>query len=253
MVVINKKKSKKLIDPTVNYYEVIPKKYLMKDVTYPNQEQINIKIPSGIALLGSTGSCKTNFLLNFIVTTEVFTRITLYAKNLKEPLYQWLIDSLKTMNREAGIIEAFDNLDDVIPATDYDPEETNLVIFDDFMNESEKTLKPVVDMFSIGRKNNVTCVYIAQDYFNGIPKKIRRNINYMMMFKLNSPSDLARIMRDSSKDEADRMIRMWKYARSLGPRMFLLIDKVTNDENLKFRINYGNIDYGFEEKLSTEY
>jgi hypothetical protein len=238
------KGKQKLIDPTVNYYEIIPKEYLTDAVTYPNQDQINIKIPSGIAILGPTGCSKTNFLLNFIATTAVFTRITLYAKNLKEPLYKWLIDSISRLPqaRSGGlIIEAFDNLDEVIPATEYDENERNLVIFDDFMNESAKTLKPVVDMFSMGRKNNVTSVYIAQDYFNGIPVKIRRNINYLMIFKLNSPSDLGRIVRDCSKDDAVRMMATLKNAQQLGPRHFLLIDRVTNFDHLKYRIDYGNI------------
>ena len=232
----------KRIDPTRNFYELIDKKFLTDQVTYPNFKYTNIAIPSRICVLGSSGSCKTNWLMNFIAAVGVFDRITLYAKQLEEPLYMALVEGYKKLGKKLGItlIEAFDNLDNVIPSTDYDVRLNNLVIVDDFMNSEAKKLAPIIDMFSMGRKNNITTVYIAQDYFEGIPKKIRRNTNLLIIMKLESPSDMKRIIAEQSisKEHVPTLVKFLETIRKESIRNFLLIDKTTNDDSLKFRKNF---------------
>ena len=224
---------------TRNFYEILPKaiKDLSHPIKYPNKSKINIHLPSGIAVVGSTGSCKTNWLLNFIEVVETFDRVTIYAKKLDEVLYIYLIECLE----KAGIQhEEFDHLNSVISPADYDSSKNNLVIIDDFMNAPKKSLEPIVDLFTMGRKNGITPVYIAQSYFLGIPQTIRNNINYLVVFKLKAKNDMARILTDVSVDlEKEQMIELLAYIRSLGDTHFMLIDKVTNDPKLKLRIDFG--------------
>jgi hypothetical protein len=223
---------------TRNFYDILPKKIkaLSHTINYPNKSKVNIHLPSGIAIIGSTGSCKTNFLLNFIEVIDTFDRITIYAKKLDEPLYIYLIECLE----KAGVRhEEFDNLASVIPPSEYDASKNNLVVFDDFMNSPKKSLEPVIDMFTMGRKNGITPVYIAQSYFLGIPQTIRNNVNYLVIFKLKAKNDMARILTDVSVDlDKDQMIALLAHIRSLGDTNFMLIDKVTNNPKLKCRINF---------------
>jgi len=236
------KKTKRAVDletiGTRNFYEILPKA-LHSDadkITYPNEKLINVSLPSGIAVIGSTGSFKTNWLLNLIEVVGTFDRVTLYAKKLDEKLYIYLLNCLE----QAGIPhEAFDTLEKVIPCNEYDAKQNNLVIIDDFMNAPKKALEPIVDLFTMGRKNSITPIYLAQTYFSGVPKTIRDNVNYLVVFKLKSKSDINRIMADVSLDYSkDEMVELLKHIRSKGDRYFMLIDKITNNPSLKVRMNF---------------
>jgi hypothetical protein len=225
---------------TRNFYKILPKAFAARAsahaIDYPNKSKINMHLPSGVAVIGATGSCKTNWVLNFIEQVDTFDRVTIYAKNLNEVLYVYLVACLE----KAGIQhEEFDNLDDVIPCSDYDPSLNNLVVIDDFMSAPKKALEPICDLFTMGRKCGITPVYLAQSYFAGIPQTIRLNVNYLVVMKIKSRGDLARIMKDASIDhDQDQMMELLKYIRSLGETHFLLIDKVTNRDDLKLRIDF---------------
>ncbi len=224
---------------TTNFYKLIPKSILDVNpkITYANQSKINIHLPSGFNVCGSSGAGKTNWLLNFISLVDSFDRVTIYAKKLDEPLYIYLIHCLE----KAGIQhEEFDHLDSVIPAKEYDSTKNNLVIADDWMNAPKKALEPIIDLFTMGRKNGISPVWICQSYFQGAPQTIRLNVNYLVLFKLKTKKDIARIMSDASVDaEPEELIRLLTHIQSLGQTNFMLIDKVTNDPSLKVRVNFG--------------
>ena len=221
---------------TRNYYTLLPKKYLPATIEYKNKKIMNINLPARIGIIGASGSCKTNWLLNFIECVDSFDRVTIYAKNTQEPLYQYLMSCLDD-SRIA--YEVFDDLTAVIPCSEYEARDNNLVIFDDFQNSSAKDLKPVNDIFTMGRKNGITAVYIAQSYFKGIPSIIRANLNYLVILKISTKNDLARVISDNSLDvEPDTLMALLKHIRSLGKTHFMLLDKDTIDSDLKYRIDY---------------
>jgi Poxvirus A32 protein len=152
-------------------------------------------------------------------------------------LYVYLIGCLDAAGIEH---EEFDNLDDVIPCSQYDKSKNNLVIIDDFMSAPKKALEPICDLFTMGRKSGITPIYLAQSYFLGIPQTIRLNVNYLVVMKIKARNDMARILSDVSVDvNKDEMMELLKYIRSLGETNFMLIDKVTNRDDLKLRINFG--------------
>ncbi len=70
------------LTPYKNFYEVIPKSILasIPKVTYANEKIINIKLPSGIVIVGSTGGGKPNWLLHFLSLVDSVQRVTIYAK-----------------------------------------------------------------------------------------------------------------------------------------------------------------------------
>jgi hypothetical protein len=221
---------------TRNYYEILPKNMLGATIKYPNEKKINVKLPNGFLVCGATGSCKTNWVLNFIELVGTFDRVTIYAKKLDEPLYLYLLDCLK----KAGVQhEAFDNLDSVIPPTDYDSRKNNLVVVDDFMSAPKKSLEPIINLFTMGRKNGVTPLWLSQSFYQGTPTTIRNNVSYVVLFKLKAKRDMERILADVSTDlDTEQAIDLLKHIRSLGDTHFMLIDKATSDPKLKCRIDF---------------
>ena len=70
-------------------------------------------------IIDPSGSTKTNYLLNSIQKdNNIIDKIYLYAKDLEEPKYQFLIDKrekagLKNLNDKNAFIEYSNNMDDI--------------------------------------------------------------------------------------------------------------------------------------------
>ena len=193
------------------------KEFLEDKTEYDNFDEVNISFPANIALLGTTGSFKTNFLVNLIKDTGVFNKIVLYLANPEQPLYKSLIKKIRALEvkEKTSILEIFDNIDNVKSPLDIDPSENTLVVFDDFQNEKVSKQKNIIDLFTRGRTRQVTCVYIAQTYYKGIPAIIRGNLQYLIIFKVQSPSDLARILADRSLGvDKKQLMNMYMYVKS---------------------------------------
>lgn len=237
-----KKQDCNIVDPTKNYYDILPDKFKNKPIHYANEKALNISLPAQIGLFGTTGSGKTQWVMNFIENVDIFERITIYAKNLQnDPLYLYLEEVYKVLGKKAGrdVIDVFDNIDNVIPAKEYSYDMPSLVIIDDFMNEPAKKLGPVIDLFSMGRKNGVTVIWITQSYFQGTPMKIRQNIGYSVFFKIESAKDIARIVAEKACNlKKEQLVAMYDYVREQGDRHFFLIDGKTNNPALKYRMDY---------------
>ena len=71
-------------------------------------------------IIGPSGSGKTNYLLNSIQKdNNIIDKIYLYAKDLEEPKYQFLIDKrekagLKNLNDKYAFIEHSNTMDDIL-------------------------------------------------------------------------------------------------------------------------------------------
>ena len=91
-----------------------------------------------ILLLGSSGSGKTNALLNLIKEQDDIDKIYLYAKDLSEPKYEFLIKKcedagIKHLNDSNAFIECSNTMDDVYENIDdynSNKQRKNLIVFD---------------------------------------------------------------------------------------------------------------------------
>ena len=92
-------------------------------------------------IIGSSGSEKTNSLLNLIKEQRDIDNILLYAKDLGEPKHEFLIkkhedDGIKHCNDADNFIECSNTMDDVYEDIDsYNPsgERKILIVFDDMI------------------------------------------------------------------------------------------------------------------------
>lgn len=218
----------------VNYYEKMPKD-LNKKHYNPNYAKHGLKVPFRMAIVGSSGSGKTNILLNIIsLTSGTFEKAYVLTKNADEPLYNFLKEKLEDK------LEIYESYDDLPKINDFN-EQTGqyLVVFDDVCLDSKKEQEPISQFFIRGRKiaGGISCVYISQSYFH-IPKVIRSNLNYLILKKLSSARDLNLIMSEYSLGvEQKKLSELYKDA-TRDRLHFLLIDIDEPELNKKFRFNF---------------
>lgn len=186
-----RKKPKEKPNEIVNFYEIIPKKYL-DDVENPNFHLHQIELPFRMCVVAPSGSGKTNFVLNLIRVFSqgkgTFTDITIVTRNKDEPLYNWLAGQSDNIRIMEGMINN-PKLDD------YDKKYNHLLIWDDLV--LSKKLDEVCEYYLRARKKNVSLLFLSQSYVD-IPKMIRKNSTYLVLFDLGG-----------SKREQDFIMREW--------------------------------------------
>ena len=230
------------MDTVPNLYLTLPKKYQIKTRSYPNHKLLRIDIPSRILVVGASGSFKTNCVMDMISRMDCFHRYYLFAKDLSEPFYAYLIDTLRDVEEKtkSEILTASDNVADIPAVNDFDKELNNLFIVDDFI--CEKHLDAINEIFIRGRKRNVTIMFLTQSYF-ATPAVIRQNCNYMILKRLETKKDLSLVLSENSGGvEPDIVKKAYHYVTNLSPTSFFLIDKVTTDPKYKFRNCYAPLD-----------
>ena len=132
--------------------------------------------PYRILIIGGCGSGKTNALLNLINEQSNIDKMHLYAKDLNEPKYEFLIKKpkntgIKHFNDSNAFIECSNKTDDVYEnIDDYNSKRkrTFLVIFNDMIANimSNKKFQTIIkELFIRCRKLNVSLVFITQSLF----------------------------------------------------------------------------------------
>ena len=206
-----------------NFYTKIKKGIKLPN---PNEELHGIKMPFRMAICGSSGSGKTNTLINLIkLCPNTFNKIVVIIPTSDEPLYEYLQEQSK------GLIHFYTKVKNKrgsepselnkssrgattkstvkskqgswIPTMDVLLKEQvkgkhqhTLVVFDDIVNEPKKIQEEIVyEYFLRGRKSNLSCVYISQMYY-GIIKSIRGQIQYIILKNISSDKDLKCILKE---------------------------------------------------------
>ena len=127
----------------------------LDSITNENNKEHNEKLPYipdhpyRILIIGGSGSGKTNALINLINEQNDIDKIYLYARDLSEPKYEYLIKKredagIKHVNNPNAFIECSDTMDDIYEnINDYNPSRRRkiLIVFDDMIAEI-KNLKP---------------------------------------------------------------------------------------------------------------
>ena len=144
--------------------------------------------PFRILIIGGSGSGKTNALLNLIKEQDDIDKIYLYAKDLSEPKYEFLIKKredvgIKYCNDPNAFIECSNTMDDVYEnIDDYNPNRKRkiLILFDDMIADimtNKKFQSMIKELFIRYRKLNISLVFITQSYFS-VPKDVRLNSKF---------------------------------------------------------------------------
>ena len=151
----------------------------LDDVTNENNRDHNKKWPYipdhpySMLIIGGSGSGKTDALLNLIKEQDNYNlidKIYLYAKDLNEPKYQFLIKKredagIKHLNDSKGFIEYSQCLDDTYNnVNDYNPTRKRkmLIAFDAMIADimTNKNFQAIIkELFFRCRKLNISLVF----------------------------------------------------------------------------------------------
>ena len=185
-------------------------------------------------IIGPSGSGKTNTLLHLINNLHPIDKIYLYAKDIHEPKYKYLMNKreqagIKNLNDPKAFIEYSDDMDDVLDdINNYNKNRDKkvLIVFDDMIADIEynKNFKRIIkELFYRARKINVSIVFIMQSYFRTL-KDARLNSTHYIIMKMNNKKELKRIAEEKSghlhyKD----FLKICNYG-TIEPYSFMLIE-----------------------------
>ena len=204
--------------------------------------------PYRILIIGGSGSGKTNALLNLINNQPDIDKIYLYAKDPYEAKYQYLINKrekvgLDDFDDPKAFIEYSNDMQDVYKNTDdYNLRKKRkvLIVFDDMIADmiNNNKLNPIVnEFFIIGRKLNISIVFITQSYFK-VAKDVRLNSTHFFIMKIPNKRELQQTALNHSSDIDFKDFRKIYKKYTKEPYYFLVNDTaLPSDDTLKFRKN----------------
>ena len=204
--------------------------------------------PYRILIIGGSASGKTNTLLDLINEQNDIDKIYLYAKDLSEPKYEYLIKKrenvgIKHVNNLNTFIECSNIMDDVYENIhDYNPNRRRkiLIAVDDMIADimtNEKFQAIIKELFIRCRKLNITLVFITQSYFS-VPKDMRLNSTHYLIMKINNERELQNIAINHSADiDYKDFMKIYRECTK-EPFNFLTIDTtLPASDPLRFRKN----------------
>ena len=185
----------------------------LDEIISKNKKNNDKDWPFRMLIIGPLGSGKTNALLHLIQNlndTNPIEKTYLYAKDLSEPKYEFLINNrknagIKNCNDPNAFIEYFNTMNDVFSNIDhYNTKRKGrvLIVFDDIIADimTNKRFESIIkELFIRCRKLNISIVVITRSYFR-TPRDARLNSTHYLLMKIQSKKELQNIAQDNSGD-----------------------------------------------------
>ena len=216
----------------LNLDNIVSNKNENKDTTVPSSLERN-NWPFRMLIIGPSGSGKTNTLLHLINNLHPIDKIYLYAKDLHEPKYEYLINKreqagIKNLNDPHAFIEYSNDMNDVLDdINNYNKNSDKkvLIVFDDMIADIEynKNFKRIIkELFYRARKTNVSIVFITS-YFRAL-KDARLNSTHYILIKIGNKKELKSIAEEKSGNlDYKNFLKMYNYCTK-EPYSFMTID-----------------------------
>ena len=202
--------------------------------------------PFRMLIIGPSGSGKTNTLLHLINNLHPIDKIYLYAKDIHEPKYEYLIKKreqagIKNLSHPQAFLEYSDDMNNI---NNYNKNRDKkvLIVFDDMIADIEcnKNFKRIIkELFYRAHKINVSVVFITQSYFKAL-KDARLNSTHYILMKIGNKKELKRIAEEKSGhlDYKD-FLKMYNYCTK-EPYSFMTID-VRPTVTIPFKRNFNDL------------
>ena len=202
--------------------------------------------PYRIIIIGGSGSGKTNALINLINEQNDIDKIYLYARDLSERKYEYLIKKredagIKHVNNPNAFIECSNTMDDVYEnINDYNPirKRKKLIVFDDMVADivASKIFPAIIKELLIRcGKLNISLVFITQSYFS-VPKDAKLNTTHYFIMEIIDQIELQNIARNHFADIHYKDFMKIYRECTKEPFNFLTIDTMLPASNpLRFR------------------
>ena len=159
-------------------------------------------------------------------------------QNKQAPPSIVLQELAKSVKKKSDIeCNFFETASDLPDPRDLNPEDKNLMIFDDLLLEKQNKCE---DYYVRGRHSNVDCFYLTQNYFQLPRRTIRTNSNFICIFPQNlrdmNNLHFDHVGDDMTKEEFRKFCRKcWE-----KPHGFAVIDLTSEKETGKYREGFDN-------------
>lgn len=249
-------------DKIINYTDIIKKKEFNNDEklyetnymkTY-NNHFINSK-NNYLLLIGPSGSGKTTTIIEFINRCIYdnkkkfipFSSIYYFTGSTSD---ETLINYLKNIIDDGlYVIDDINNIPSIYDFKDDYKNDKKIMIFDDINNLNKKQQEIINQWSNSGRKLFSHIFFIAQNM--NIPTNIRRNINYIFIYKQRQNYIINKIINDYNLYNIDKDILKNIYldcTKNKGD--FLMLDLT---DNTKYPIRHNFIDvYNIDDLLKNK-
>ena len=219
----------------INFYDKLSKDIKNETKLDKNFKNHYILPNSMIAIIGGTGSGKSNALCNLISkqSNKYYDIIIFNPVSVDEPLLKLLKQKMPDLHLISDI-EELPSLSEFVGDSDHE----KLIVFDDVINMEKKHFKKVNEYFTGGRKLSFTVAIMAQNYVS-IPKTIVRNCQYFLIFKLNDNVTINTLIRNHNiyNVDKDKFRKLYDEATA-EPLNFFLVDLKTKDKTKHLRRNF---------------
>lgn len=228
-------KDKDKLDSNVIYNEKLYNK------TYENHY---IKSKNVLALLISpSGGGKTTTIIDFIMRTKndkdyiPFYNIVYFTASTSD---EDLIKMLKKIAPSTKIIDDINKLpliEDYKNDIEFNKKLKNIIIFDDINNLPLKKKDILNNWINSGRKIFSHIFFLAQNYTD-IPMNIRRNANYIFIYRQRENTVVDRILKKHNIYNIDiEELYKFYYNSTKEKGQFLLLD-LTDNSDKRIRANF---------------
>ena len=180
----------------------------LDDIGSNKKENKDHILPFRMLIIGPSGSGKTDTLLHLINNLHPIDKIYLYAKDIHEPKYEYLINKreqavIKSLNDPHVFIEYSNDMNDVLDDIDNynkNRDKKVLIVFDDMIADikyNKKFKRIIKELFYRAHKINVSIAFITQSYFRAL-KDARLNSTHYILIKIGNKKELKRIAEEKS-------------------------------------------------------
>lgn len=193
--------------------------------------EIALKHPFSMLVAGGRKAGKTEFTKSLLQNAKQMIEPNLnrvvwcYTKHQAE-LYR----QLKSINPNIDYMEGIPtNLEEM-----FDKKQNNLIILDDMMDEATRDVR-ISQLFSRGRHDNLSIIYLTQNLFHKNQRSISLNSDYMIIFKnARDQSQINHLAKQFIPNNTKFLLDAYKDATQ-KPHSYILLD-LTPSANDKFRI-----------------
>jgi len=196
--------------------------------------------PARLVVCGSSGSGKTNCVLQLLDKYLPWTTLQIVAKHLDTPSYQALRKKIEAQEERKGYkFSVFtDDLSKTTPVDDLCASNRCLTIFDDFI--MSKDLSIIEDYYVRSRHKNVTCVFITQSWYK-TPKIVRENASHVILFRGQNGRDINGVHSDIAGDMRKEDFQKLYHETTKKPFGFIVVDGNPTAPELRFRIGFDQL------------
>ena len=191
--------------------------------------EITLKHPFSMMIAGGRKAGKTEFtkrlLTSHLIEPKPERIVWCYAKHQPD-LYKQLLANIPSIEYIDGIPTDLENM--------FDRNQANLIIFDDMMDEVTQDVR-IAQLFSRGRHDNLSVIYLTQNLFHKKQRNISLNSDYMVIFKnARDQSQIQHLAKQFMPNNTKFLMDAYRNATQ-SPFSYLLLDLTPSTED-KYRI-----------------